>query len=839
MAKSVINPYNFVPFGKEPKRENYDDFYKNSSDLLTGYLDISIKNTTPLIIPDAYHVQENHKGHKKYNFFKLKDSNGVDHYAIPGSEIRGVIRSIYEAITNSCVNNTPTDSPISQRTPLYASFQKRGLLEYNKSNSTWTLYEAKAYKNRTKGYDVKKLYLNRYANGDKVFFVSDECIPFKIVEKDEISNYNCKEGYLQFNTPLDTNKKYGYALLSSKMKEGKQITRWSKDDNTILKTIFSAITDKENNKSYPVESKINKQLKEKFEYISKNGGVIPVYFTPFKKEDISDLKVYLYSHVTVDKERCQKRGLLRFDKNKNEWQLFYARVHINIEKEFNIEGTYKNHKAGEKVVYSSDENIPFTILEKNQISNYNYKEGYLQFNTPVNKSGPYHYTVLAKKDRVIKSWKNKDKEEKGERPEALFNSALDRDGVPNKNLPKTEQNDQLKIKLTKISKNGGIIPVFYECCKINANDSDKDNDKDKDIKIYLSPAACGRIGREKKWDEIYGNYSPCKSVDKLCPACLLFGVTLKGESDISGSKGRLRFSDAICEDDCSNVYNKTLPILGGPKPSAFEFYLNRPQDAIFWNFDYYVKQVNEDDFSFNEYFNNDGIIPRGRKFYYHHEVLDKEKTEGSGNNETKMNSTVEVLESNNTFKSRIYFDDITKKQLSELIWCLTFGDNLQNQDNYQHKIGHGKPLGYGSVKFRINECMVRNISIENGKICYTENKHQLDEFDFDDSQYDEAIKKSILAMSDTTKINKYKEQKATVEYPFAYDKKGQKVIYKWFADNRRTSEVKTLPYVLDDDITLKIIEPKNKFGNDQKNERASSKNHNYKSKQHNTKHKTY
>lgn len=141
-----LNPYTFVPFQKvPPKPEAWEQKYSSPEDLLTGWLDIELIPKTPIIIPDTAHREEikvkNKKGadtvHNKYPFLRLPDTDGVP--GIPGGSLRGMLRSVYETLTGSCVSSLMDERPISQRNPLYAGFDKRGLLHYDLATDTWTL----------------------------------------------------------------------------------------------------------------------------------------------------------------------------------------------------------------------------------------------------------------------------------------------------------------------------------------------------------------------------------------------------------------------------------------------------------------------------------------------------------------------------------------------------------------------------------------------------------------------------------------------------------------------------------------------------------------------------
>jgi len=94
-------PHYFLPFGPKVQREQTPPSHACVGEkLFTGKLLCTLKTLTPLIIPDSENVEEDKENpaHKKYNFFKLGETT-----CIPGSEIRGMVSSVYEALTNSCL----------------------------------------------------------------------------------------------------------------------------------------------------------------------------------------------------------------------------------------------------------------------------------------------------------------------------------------------------------------------------------------------------------------------------------------------------------------------------------------------------------------------------------------------------------------------------------------------------------------------------------------------------------------------------------------------------------------------------------------------------------------
>ncbi|MDB4948540.1 MAG: hypothetical protein JWM27_1189 [Gemmatimonadetes bacterium] len=65
---------------------------------LTGRITCSLTTCSPVFVSDSYSVQGPADGHRSYRFYR--DGDGVP--AIPGSTLRGVVRSVFEAATSSC-----------------------------------------------------------------------------------------------------------------------------------------------------------------------------------------------------------------------------------------------------------------------------------------------------------------------------------------------------------------------------------------------------------------------------------------------------------------------------------------------------------------------------------------------------------------------------------------------------------------------------------------------------------------------------------------------------------------------------------------------------------------
>jgi len=157
-----INPYSFVPLGSGCARQQGtavrgpeaggDSAGAYVAELLTGSITCELIPKTDLFIPntsneDAFGFQAETPDHKSYEFYSYDDLTGVPctvssdgvpkSPVIPGSEIRGVIRSAYEILTDSCFN-IDYDEDLYTRTP---TAKRPGIIVKDYSGH-YRLYEA-------------------------------------------------------------------------------------------------------------------------------------------------------------------------------------------------------------------------------------------------------------------------------------------------------------------------------------------------------------------------------------------------------------------------------------------------------------------------------------------------------------------------------------------------------------------------------------------------------------------------------------------------------------------------------------------------------------------------
>lgn len=225
-------------------------------------------------------------------------------------------------------------------------------------------------------------------------------------------------------------------------------------------------------------------------------------------------------------------------------------------------------------------------------------------------------------------------------------------------------------------------------------------------KTFVAPACKTREIYDNTLKNLAEGLAPCTKKSGFCEACELFGtVTSDGESRSS----KIRFADLIVEKKENNkdyyLPKVTLPELSSPKLNNMEFYVERPENARFWTYDYYIDK--------------NGVLHlkqgklAGRKFYWHQELKDSDVPKDKPN---KRNVTIRPVRSGNVFNGKLFFDRITKETLDKIIYLLNAGEESGElkDKQYGYKIGMAKPLGFGSIACNVNKVLLKSYDIKEG-----------------------------------------------------------------------------------------------------------------------------
>ena len=228
---------------------------------------------------------------------------------------------------------------------------------------------------------------------------------------------------------------------------------------------------------------------------------------------------------------------------------------------------------------------------------------------------------------------------------------------------------------------------------------------------FIVPVAVPRVGYNRKVAQLLPKHlHKCDDYDHLCPACRIFGWVYGHEDapDLpierqTAYAGRIRLETGrlIPEQrrQPPTLPATTLTILSTPKPTTTRFYLkpsnNRPRNGM-------------DDFQAG-YDNQDNVL-RGRKVYRHQgHSGDVEYWTGNGReyrttDKSDQNRTVEgALLPGAKFEFTVSFSNLAPVELGALLWTLEM-----NGAQY-HRLGFGKPLGFGSVKLSIADLFVADL----------------------------------------------------------------------------------------------------------------------------------
>jgi len=233
---------------------------------------------------------------------------------------------------------------------------------------------------------------------------------------------------------------------------------------------------------------------------------------------------------------------------------------------------------------------------------------------------------------------------------------------------------------------------------------------------------------------------PAPDYTSLSLADRVFGwVAPKGKSTRPAAyRGRLRIGPIECTSDTREAVTEfpgdglPLAILSTPKPSQGRFYLSDPSDP--------ARPVKEET-SKEEVYTTEGRFLRGRKFYWHHAAVaddpdywnpsgtgpadpTQQLVNGKGYREYRRPRTPVAgdgvvrgdrfitgdeeqrdrqnrsirgwVNPGTTFTFRIHVRDLDEVELGALVWL------LQLPGDCFHRLGLGKPLGFGSVRLEID-----------------------------------------------------------------------------------------------------------------------------------------
>ena len=262
--------------------------------------------------------------------------------------------------------------------------------------------------------------------------------------------------------------------------------------------------------------------------------------------------------------------------------------------------------------------------------------------------------------------------------------------------------------------------------------------------IDMSLAAIWRVeGKFPAKSRVVEDLLPCSDPDKLCPSCKIFGM-----ADTSGKSGsaeqrsyasHIQFMPAHLSEYKDSVFEKkSIRGMMSPHPGFGAFYLQLDGKTD------KAAQGEEPTSHWGAIPDGNGEIPRklrGRKYYWHAtpcpdppgvkrvaessvatelskwhrwytqqsgaDQISRAFTDGDNTKRDEKDSERWLLLQNNTFRSQIMFENLTKEDLGGLIASLEphrllgLFPELAKGRKFATHLGGGKPLGLGSVRSKI------------------------------------------------------------------------------------------------------------------------------------------
>lgn len=155
--------------------------------------------------------------------------------------------------------------------------------------------------------------------------------------------------------------------------------------------------------------------------------------------------------------------------------------------------------------------------------------------------------------------------------------------------------------------------------------------------------------------------------------------------------GRVFFSDANFKSAANGIWLSEKPItpqiLASPKPTTFQHYLTQQKPNDKKELNHYASAPSDD------------TVIRGHKLYWHKGAVGKkniqEKEDVDWRDDTQ-HTQIKAVKAEVGFSFRICFQNLSQVELGALLWALMLPG--EDDHDYCHKVGMGKPLGMGAVK---------------------------------------------------------------------------------------------------------------------------------------------
>jgi len=626
------NPYNFIPaLPREGRHPDLDDALPSShgkyhADRWSGRIAMTLTTKTPLLIPDAARLKEKGERGKEHKTYPLRIGSDGKPY-LPATSIKGMLRSAYEAVTNSRLS----------------VFSRHG--------------DRLAYRMAAEGAANQNIYPARVEqrNGE---------LQLRILRAPDLFDKAGK---------LPRYKTY------QKRSEQRELDKGLKD----LALTYA------DSKDYPQHGdRVWVRLNPRHEWEHKLSDLqqknLKIGLKPQRNGSVH-LPKSVVTRIVEWKEKSEKPG-------NGEWYKGWVC----------ITGANMSGKRYERVFIESEDD-PFIPIEErvkalweDLIANYQKEH--------------------ERDPRIANSKKINDRDSEIKRPQDYTGD----------DIGKTAWSTHIYQDDLKELKPGAL-------CYVDLTHELKDKTPSElppeSVKALIPVMLSRRLYESSPADLLPQSLHPAENLSELSPADRVFGWVRQKPGKPNGEKlketaykGNLRIHSVVC--DCSNPEDAIHPlseeglplaILGEPKGQQARFYAAQNQQGHAYRNRSPKTQRGLDKEQTYQASQNHGL--RGRKVYPHHDGLPEHYWDASlpeltqidgryqeyrrlkheGTDRDNQNRSIQAwVKEGVVFKFEIDVTNLSSFELGALLWLLHL------DEGQYHRLGGGKPLGFGSVRLEID-----------------------------------------------------------------------------------------------------------------------------------------
>lgn len=593
--KAIYWPHYFLPFASCVHRENEPiTKEKFKPELYTGKLICSLKTITPLIIPDTsdedgFKLQKQHPGHKNYRFFTLNNE-----ISIPGSELRAMVSSVYEAITNSCLR---------------------------------VFEETKCLSWRMEAEEAPKFKPGRVVIDQGTLKIKEmQPIRFPVYDR----GLTGKELIKWFSPRTEERPYYDHPTQSDKT-----INLLAEFNRNFVRNEGTENLSKEIRAFWIIKNRRKAKEKDSFLFLA-TPMINNTHRNFVDRCFCKDAYLKFTGPNVIEVKKIEEKGINYPEIPKNWSETLHNQV---ILKEVTVQSSTRGKCKRKRLVpqfICADEKYIYAMTKRCE-----------RIFIPTGKSPiSINPSAIKRFGQLIKEYRENAKHYNT--PE-VFQTRLSND-------PENPLNESDLVYFRE--ENGKVVEIIPVSISRHVDDEPIAKKLPGDLRPCVRECLIEDCRKQIKYipEKLLFAIHP----EGLCPACCLFGTTTY--------QGRVRFGFAYLNDKAKwlNSGNHiTLSLLERPRPT--------------WSMP-----------------DKNSTVP-GRKFYVHHngwrDAIDKPRD--------KNNCSVQVLDAQNEFSFEVFFENLTDWELGLLLYCLELEPHLA------HKLGMGKPLGFGSVKIKVKDIIKR------------------------------------------------------------------------------------------------------------------------------------